>query len=88
MDGGRLMDIDNIIISGVRIYFPSGNELPTPSSDMLTFAVIRDEQELSDYFLVIHKDRKWSLASGRLFKEPAEAISTATKIGQIYDKQY
>ena len=82
MDGGRLMDIDNIIISGVRIYFPPDNNLPTPSSDMLTFAVIRDEQELSDYFLMIHKDGRWGLATARLFKEPAEAISTATKIGQ------
>ncbi|MFD2020903.1 hypothetical protein ACFSKS_02565 [Pseudocitrobacter faecalis] len=49
---------------------------------MLTFAVIREEQELSDYFLMIHKDGRWGLATARLFKEPAEAISTATKIAQ------
>ncbi len=75
------MDIDNIIISGVRIYFPPDNTLPAPSSDMLTFAVIRDEEELSDYFLMVHKEGKWALATGRLFKEPFEAISAATKLG-------
>lgn len=75
-------DIDNIIISGVRIYFPPDNKLPSPSSDMLTFAIVRDEKELSDYFLMIHKDGKWGLATARLFSEPADAISTAMKIGK------
>lgn len=73
------MDIDNIIISGVRIYFPPDNTLPAPSTDMLTFAVIKDEQELSDYFLMMYKNGKWALATTRLFKQPSQAISAATK---------
>lgn len=73
-------DIDNIIISGARIYFPPDNRLPKASSDMLTFAVVRDPDTIPDYLLFVHKDGQWELASPRFFKEAAHAISTATKI--------
>ncbi|WNS38334.1 hypothetical protein MX657_01835 [Enterobacter chuandaensis] len=73
-------DIDNIIISGARIYFPPDNRLPKASSDMLTFAVVRDPDTIPDYLLFVHKEGQWELASPRFFTEAAHAISTATKI--------
>ncbi len=76
------MDIDNIIISGVRIYFPPDNTLPAPSSDMLTFAIIRDKMAMPDYVLLAHRNGRWELATPYLFKETAQAISMATKISQ------
>lgn len=36
------MEIANVIVSGVRIYLPPDNVLPKPSTDMLTFAVVKD----------------------------------------------
>ncbi|WP_152967241.1 hypothetical protein [Enterobacter cloacae] len=72
--------MDNIIIAGARIYFPPDNRLPNASGDMLTFAVVRDPDTFQDYLLFVHKDGQWELASPRLFKEAAYAISTATKI--------
>ncbi|EPJ9674440.1 TPA: hypothetical protein I8190_003151 [Citrobacter freundii] len=73
-------NIDNIIISGVRIYFPPDNKLPSPSSDMLTFAVVRDDDMIKDYLLLVHRGGRWELASSSFYKEPAHAITAATKI--------
>lgn len=74
------MRMDNMIISGARIYFPPDNQLPKASDDMLTFAVVRDADTIPDYVLFIHKSGKWELASPRFFKEAALAITAATKI--------
>lgn len=43
------MRMDDMIIPGARIYFPSDNLLPKASDDMLTFAVIRDADTIPDY---------------------------------------
>lgn len=72
-------NIDNIIISGVRIYFPPDSRLPDLSSDMLTFAVMRDADV---YFLLIRKSTGWELASSQIFKETVHAISTAITISR------
>lgn len=80
MVGERMMSMDNIIISGARIYFPPDNQLPSPSSDMLTFAVVRDADTIKEYLLLIHRNGRWELASSTFYKEPAHAITAATKI--------
>lgn len=77
-----MMDIDNIIISGVRIYFPPDNVLPEPSKDMLTFAVVFDATTLKQYLLLVHKDNQWQMAAPQLFGNTAHAIAAATKIGK------
>lgn len=76
------MDIDNIIISGVRIYFPPNNTLPVPSGEMLTFAVVFDAETVQKYFLMVHKSGKWQLAVSHLFDSTAQAITAASKIGK------
>ena len=80
MAGERMMSMDNIIISGARIYFPPDNQLPSPSSDMLTFAVVRDSDTIKEYLLLIHRNGRWELASSAFYKEPGHAIAAATKI--------
>lgn len=75
------MDIDNIIISGVRIYFPPDNILPDPSGEMLTFAVVFDADTVQKYFLMVHKGGRWQLAVSHLFDSTAQAITAASKIG-------
>ncbi|MDM3324300.1 MULTISPECIES: hypothetical protein [Citrobacter] len=77
-----MMGIDNIIISGIRIYFPPDNVLPEPSKDMLTFAVVFDADTLKQYLLLVHKENKWQMATQQLFGSTAQAITAATKIGK------
>jgi hypothetical protein len=77
-----MMDIDNIIISGVRIYFPPDNVLPEASKDMLTFAVIFDADTLKQYVLLVHKNSQWQMAAPQLFDDRAHAIAAAVKIGK------
>ncbi|HAT3951836.1 TPA: hypothetical protein I9Y43_000363 [Kluyvera ascorbata] len=76
------MDIDNIIISGIRIYFPPDNVLPEPSNDMLTFAVVFDAETLQKFFLMVHKGNAWQMAAPQLFDNTGHAIAAATKIGK------
>lgn len=79
-----MMDMDNIIISGVRIYFPPDGVLPNPSEDMLTFAIVRDEDVLKECFLLIHKKGRWQIASPQLYSDAGCAIMAATKIGKKF----
>ncbi len=53
------MEIANVIVSGVRIYLPPDNVLPKPSTDMLTFAVVKDPGLISDYLLMVHRNGRW-----------------------------
>ncbi|MCU8823213.1 hypothetical protein [Klebsiella quasipneumoniae] len=76
------MAIANIIVSGVRIYLPSDNQLPSPSPDMLTFAVVRDPGLISDYLLMALKNGRWELATPNFYKETDQAIMAAVKIGE------
>ncbi|HGK4674400.1 TPA: hypothetical protein ACJ2WV_003672 [Kluyvera georgiana] len=76
------MDIDNIIISGIRIYFPPDNVLPEPSTDMLTFAVVFEADIVKQYFLLVHKENQWQMAAPQLFADTGHAIAAATKIGK------
>lgn len=76
------MTIASIIVSGVRIYLPSDNQLPSPSPDVLTFAVVRDPGLISDYLLMAHKNGRWELATPNFYKETDQAILAAVKIGE------
>ncbi|AOV11747.1 MULTISPECIES: hypothetical protein [Klebsiella/Raoultella group] len=76
------MEIANVIVSGVRIYLPPDNILPRPSTDMLTFAVVKDPGLISDYILMVHKNGRWELATPNFYKETEQAIMAAVKIGE------
>lgn len=76
------MEIANVIVSGVRIYRPPGNVLPKPSTDMLTFAVVKDPGLISDYLLMVHKNGRWELATPNFYKETEQAIMAAVKISE------
>ncbi|MCT4706940.1 hypothetical protein MUA03_13655 [Enterobacteriaceae bacterium H16N7] len=70
--------MDNMIIGGVRIYFPTGNYLPSPSSDMRTFAVVN--YKLPGYVLLEFKGNGWVPTIKKIFAEAAFAISAAVKL--------
>lgn len=76
------MTIASIVVSGVRIYLPPDNQLPSPSPDMLTFAVVRDPGLISDYLLMAHIKGRWELATPNFYKETGQAILAAVKIGE------
>ncbi len=76
------MEIANVIVSGVRIYLPPDNKLPSPSPDIMTFAIVRDPGLISDYLLMVHKNGHWELASPNFYKETDQAILAAVKIGE------
>ncbi|WP_445439576.1 hypothetical protein [Citrobacter portucalensis] len=72
--------MDSIIISGVRIYFPPDNNLPDPSGDMRTFAVVN--YNLPGYVLLEFRNNGWIPALERIFADAAHAISAVSKPGK------
>lgn len=74
--------MDNIIISGVRIYFPRpGERLPTPSMDIRTFA-IKSTIDSRCCLLDFHKG-EWRVLSLPEYQNTGKAIMEAVKQGQI-----
>ncbi|MGA4534411.1 hypothetical protein ACK6V0_04070 [Citrobacter braakii] len=80
--------MDNIIISGARIYFPPDNQLPSPSSDMLTFAVVRDADTIKEYLLLIHRNGRWELASSAFYKNVAKRVFVPEKMNILRSAIY
>lgn len=75
-----MSNINNMIISGVRIFLPSDGVLPTPSNDMITFGVILNTD--FDFDLMVHIQGLWQRATPKTFTDIAYAISAATKIAK------
>lgn len=73
--------MDNIIISGVRIYFPRpGERLPTPSADIRTFAV---KQTIDTRCcLLAFQQGQWQVLSLPEYQNTGKAIMAAVKQGQ------
>jgi len=74
-----MMSMDNMIISGVRIYFPPGKELPeTPSSELRTFAIV--SKDLPGHMVLMYLNGCWKPILPNLFEDPAHAIAAITKL--------
>ncbi|ELT0935340.1 hypothetical protein R7Y08_004135 [Enterobacter roggenkampii] len=73
--------MDNIIISGVRIYFPKpGERLPQPPDNMPTFA-IRGTVD-SRYCLLGFLQNSWMALSLPEFEHSGKAIMAAVRQGK------
>lgn len=73
--------MDNMIISGVRIYFPHDEELPKVFQDIKTYAVVSNN--FPGYMILEYRNGEWLPVTARLFKESAHAISAIIKISQM-----
>ena len=76
-----MMDIDNIIISGIRIYFPKQDELlPTPEKGMRTFAVaVVGENQFNLYAFI---NSRWVVLAIPEFDSVGKAIMGAIRQGR------
>lgn len=81
------MEIANVIVSGVRIYLPPDNVLPKPSTDMLTFAVVKDRDlSLTTCLWCTGMDAgNWPR---KFYKETEQAIMAAVKIGEKFGSSF
>ena len=74
--------MDNIIISGVRIYFPRpGEGLPTPSADIRTFAIKNTID--TRCCLLAFQNGQWHVLSLPEYQNSGKAIMEAVKLGQV-----
>jgi len=74
--------MDNIIISGVRIYFPRpGERLPIPSADIRTFAVKPTID--SRCCLLAYQHDHWQVLALPEYQNTGKAIMEAVKQGQV-----
>ncbi|WP_299996783.1 hypothetical protein [uncultured Cedecea sp.] len=74
--------MDNIIISGVRIYFPRpGERLPVPSTDIRTFAIKSTID--TRCCLLAFQNGQWRVLSLPEYQNSGRAIMEAVKQGQI-----
>ena len=48
------MRMDNMIISGVRIHFPPGEELPEASAEIKTYVVV--SKKLPSYMILAYRN--------------------------------
>jgi hypothetical protein len=73
--------MDNMIISGVRIYFPRpGEKLPVPSADMRTFAI---KGTTGDRCCVLgFWDGKWRVLSLPEYESSGKAIMAVVRRGK------
>ena len=67
-----MMSKGNMIIAGVRIYFPLGTALPVPTSELRTFAIV--SKDLPGYLVLEHKNGYWVPVLTQLFDDSAHAI--------------
>lgn len=51
-----MMSMDNMIIAGVRIYFPPGTDLPVPTPEPRTFAIV--SKDLTGHLVLEYKNRQ------------------------------
>ncbi|HEM6718674.1 MULTISPECIES: hypothetical protein [Citrobacter] len=75
-----MMSMDNMIIAGVRIYFPPGTALPAPTLELRTFAII--SKDLPGHLVLEYKNRQWVPVLTRLFDDSAHAISAITSLSK------
>jgi hypothetical protein len=73
-------DMDNMIIAGIRIYFPKDNVLPCPSNEIRTFAVVHFN--LPGHVLLEFRNNEWSPVTAKIFDDIGHAISAAVKVGK------
>lgn len=73
--------MDNMIIGGVRIYFPCpGEKLPTPSSDMQSFAIKGTTG--GRYCVLEFCDGEWRVLSLPEYESAGKAIMAAVRQGK------
>lgn len=80
MAGERMVSMDNMIIAGVRIYFPHGTDLPVPATELKTFAIV--SKDLPEHLVLEYKNRQWIPVLARLFDDSAHAISAITSLSK------
>lgn len=74
--------MDSIIISGVRIYFPRpGEKLPTPTSDMRSFAIKGTVDERCCLLAFVRS--RWIVLSLPEFDSSGQAITAAVRQGKV-----
>ncbi|HDG1681671.1 TPA: hypothetical protein PFE14_002113 [Kluyvera ascorbata] len=76
-----MMDIDNMIISGIRIYFPKTEEqLPAPEKGMRTFAITVADGE--HFRLLAFVNSRWVMMGLPEFDNIGKAIMGAVRQGK------
>ncbi|MEB7713560.1 hypothetical protein NGC32_12600 [Kluyvera cryocrescens] len=76
-----MMDIDNMIISGIRIYFPKKEELlPAPEKGMRTFAITVADGEHFRLFAFVNS--RWVMMGLPEFDSIGKAIMGAVRQGK------
>ena len=74
--------MDNIIISGVRIYFPRpGERLPTPSADIRTFAIKNTID--TRCCLLAFQEGQWHVLCLPEYQNTGKAIMEAVNQAQV-----
>jgi len=74
--------MDNMIISGILIYFPKPNEpLPTPDRTIRSFAVERTSDERCSLLAFISS--RWITLGLPTFDNPGKAIMAAVHQGKV-----
>ncbi|OKV10313.1 hypothetical protein AWP65_18615 [Escherichia coli] len=77
------MDIDNMIISGIRIYFPKTEELlPAPERGMRTFAITVADGEHFRLFAFVNS--RWVMMGLPEFDSIGKAIMGAVRQGKSF----
>ncbi|EFF9654594.1 hypothetical protein [Escherichia coli] len=78
-----MMDIDNMIISGIRIYFPKTEELlPAPERGMRTFAITVADGEHFRLFAFVNS--RWVMMGLPEFDSIGKAIMGAVRQGKSF----
>ncbi len=73
--------MDNMIISGIRIYFPkSGEHLPSPDKGMQTFAITVADGEC--FRLLAFVNSRWVMQGMPEFGNMGQAIMGAVRQGK------
>ena len=78
-----MMNIDNMIISGIRIYFPKTEELlPAPEKGMRTFAITVADGEHFRLFAFVNS--RWVMMGLPEFDSIGKAIMGAVRQGKSF----